>query len=546
VPQRQRGHLLATLLFTDIVGSTELAEELADRRWRELLARHHAIVRRQLKTFNGRELDTAGDGFFAAFASPADAVRCACKVSEAVRVLGIEIRAGLHMGEVELFGPKLSGVAVHIAARTMAAAGIGEVIVTGVVKELVSGGGVGFAGRCVHRLKGVPGDWHLYTVTTVDGQRLPPTLGPEKRTERLAGIQSPRVFRRARMPLLAGGTAALIALVVVLALLALSGGPGGQPPRGSTSGSTALATAGSIPVVQDSVLRLDPTTNTAPADIPVGAEPEAVAFSGGYLWVVNREDHTISRIDPRTDTVLSTQGGLTGPCNLAADPGGGVWVTNCLAPPYVVARMSRQGVIDETIPVPDVPAGVVFGTGDVWVSLLPPSHVRGTVVRIDPSPGKIVHAFRVGRGAEYLAFDEVPGGEGGSLWVRNAGEDTVSKIDAGFDQVEATISVGSSPFQVEIGGGFVWVNSRGEGATYEIDPASDRVVGIIQGVRGTMAAFGGTLWVANVDFPTLWRVDMRSGRVVAAFDLRFAGFLAAGAGSIWMSAPAVFDDQCCP
>jgi len=102
VPERKRGHLLATLLFTDIVGSTALADELGDRRWRELLARHHAIVRRHLRAFNGRELDTAGDGFFAAFTSPADAVRCACAVSDAVRELGIEIRAGLHMGEGEL------------------------------------------------------------------------------------------------------------------------------------------------------------------------------------------------------------------------------------------------------------------------------------------------------------------------------------------------------------------------------------------------------------------------------------------------------------
>jgi class 3 adenylate cyclase len=278
VPERKRGHLLATLLFTDIVGSTELADELGDRRWRELLARHHAIVRRHLRAFNGRELDTAGDGFFAAFTSPADAVRCACAVSDAVRELGIQIRVGLHMGEAELFGAKLSGVAVHIAARTMATAGPGEVTVTGVVKDLVPGGGFAFADRGVHQLKGVPGGTHLYTVAAVEGEPRPPSLDVAERAERLGAIQPPKVSRRARVPLLAGGAASVIALIVVLALLASSSGPSsevGTRGRGGTSPT-------SIPVTADSVLRFDPTTDRATADIRVGAQPEAVAFSGGY------------------------------------------------------------------------------------------------------------------------------------------------------------------------------------------------------------------------------------------------------------------------
>ncbi len=213
------------------------------------------------------------------------------------------------------------------------------------------------------------------------------------------------------------------------------------------------------------MLRIDPRTNTASADITVGAQPEAVAFSGGFLWVVNRQDHTISQIDPRTDAVHATQGGLTGPCNVAADPGGGVWVTNCLAPPYVVARMSRSGKKDESIPLPDVPGGVVFGAGDVWVALLPPGHPRGAVLRINPSSGRIVRAFRVGRGAEYVDFDGEPLGKGETLWVGKANDDTVSKIDARYDQLEATIPVGSSSYQVTVGGGFVWVNNRGDVST---------------------------------------------------------------------------------
>jgi hypothetical protein len=123
---------------------------------------------------------------------------------------------------------------------------------------------------------------------------------------------------------------------------------------------------------------------------------------------------------------------------------------------------------------------------------------------------------------------------------------TVSKIDAAVDQVEATIDVGSSPYQVTAGGGFVWVNSRGDVSTYKIDPLGDRVVGIVQTVRGTMTVLDGSLWVADPDAPTLWRIDVDTARVTAQFDLSYSGFLAAGAGSIWISAPSIFDDQCCP
>jgi DNA-binding beta-propeller fold protein YncE len=163
------------------------------------------------------------------------------------------------------------------------------------------------------------------------------------------------------------------------------------------------------------------------ADIKVGAQPLGIAFSGGYVWVVNRQDRSISRIDPQTNAILSTQGGLTGPCNLASDPDGGVWVTNCLAPPYVVAHLSRGGEREETVEMPDVPAGVAFGAGDVWVALLPPAHPRGTVVRVDPTSARIVHPFRVGRGAEYMDFDQGAFPGEGTLWVGNVDDDTVSR-----------------------------------------------------------------------------------------------------------------------
>jgi len=155
--------VLATVLFTDIVGSSEKAASLGDRAWRELLERHHAVVRRQLARFRGVEIDTAGDGFFASFDGPARAIRCACAIVETVPELGLEVRAGLHTGECELANGKVTGIAVHTGARVAAAAAPGEVLVSSTVKDLVAGSGIVFADRGERELKGV-GSWRLYSV----------------------------------------------------------------------------------------------------------------------------------------------------------------------------------------------------------------------------------------------------------------------------------------------------------------------------------------------------------------------------------------------
>src|SRR5262249_46804940 len=156
--------VLATLLFTDIVRSTEKAAELADRAWREPLARHHALVRRELSRFHGEERDTAGDGFFATFDGPARAIRCAQAVVRGVRELGLEVRAGVHTGACELHDDKVAGLAVSIGARVAATATAGEVLVSQTVKDLVAGTGLAFEERGPAELKGVPGEWRLYAV----------------------------------------------------------------------------------------------------------------------------------------------------------------------------------------------------------------------------------------------------------------------------------------------------------------------------------------------------------------------------------------------
>ena len=156
--------VLATVLFTDIVGSTERAAELGDRRWREVLDDHDALARREIERFRGRALKSTGDGVMATFDGPARAIRCAIAIKEAVGSLGLKIRAGLHTGEVEQRGEDVGGIAVHIAARVMAQAGPGQVLVSGSVPPLVAGSGIEFDERGPHELKGVPGEWRLFAV----------------------------------------------------------------------------------------------------------------------------------------------------------------------------------------------------------------------------------------------------------------------------------------------------------------------------------------------------------------------------------------------
>ena len=156
--------VLATVLFTDIVGSTKTAAELGDARWKELLAEHDARSRVEIERHRGRLVDSRGDGLFATFDGPARAVRCAQAIAKSVRPLGLEIRAGAHTGEVELVGDRIQGIAVHIGARVASLAGPSEVVVSSTVKDLTAGSGLVYEDAGEHELKGVPGRWHLYQV----------------------------------------------------------------------------------------------------------------------------------------------------------------------------------------------------------------------------------------------------------------------------------------------------------------------------------------------------------------------------------------------
>src|SRR5262249_22229451 len=162
--RRQVDRVLATVLFTDVVGSTDQVAGMGDRRWSELLATHDSLTRAELERFRGREIRTTGDGFLATFDGPGRAVRCACAIRDAVRAIGIRVRVGLHTGEIELHGDEIGGIAVHIAQRVQSHAEPDEVLVSRTVVDLVGGSGIVFEDRGVHELKGVPNEWQLFAV----------------------------------------------------------------------------------------------------------------------------------------------------------------------------------------------------------------------------------------------------------------------------------------------------------------------------------------------------------------------------------------------
>jgi class 3 adenylate cyclase len=286
---RSSGRRLATVLFTDIVSSTELAASIGDRRWRALLAAYRAMVRDALRRTHGREVDDAGDGFFAVFEHPADAIACGCLLTEEVRTKGLEVRSGIHMGEVETTGAKIGGIAVHIGARVCAQAGAGEVLVSSTVRDVVRGSEFGFVDLGARPLKGVPGEIQLFRVTWPEGEMT------------AVGGRS----RRALLIASAGGVAVVV--VAVVALVAL------VPRHAGVAAGPQIVTVAGTGVSGDGPDGKQATATEVGHPIAVALDP------AGRLYFV--EDNLVRRINSN-GTVTTIAG--TGVAGFSGDGGPGV------------------------------------------------------------------------------------------------------------------------------------------------------------------------------------------------------------------------------
>ena len=464
--------------MTDIVGSTEHASELGDAAWRELIKLHHAIVRKSLKAHGGKEIDTAGDGFFATFDAPAEAVTSALDIAAAVRELGIEIRAGVHTGEVEQIGGKVGGITVPIASRISAEAAPSEVLVSSTVHDLAAGAGLNFTDKGTRTLKGVTGEWHIYAAdrtraASADAKQSAAGSATDSGSRRAAAVSRSRarpVWRRRPRAM----AAAIVALAVILATGALLVWQPWQRP--------ALAA-----IEDNSVGLIEAGRNVITASIVVGDQPGGAVVSNGALWVTNTGSATVSQISPATGTVTRIIDVGPNPIGIAATDGS-VWVANSGRRSVSQISTSTARVVNE-IPVGNGPTGVAAGAGFVWVT----NSGDSTVSRIDPDTGSV--DLRVPVAARPIAI--VVGDLG--VWVASADGASVTHLDPTSGVTLAPpIPLGGLPVGVALGNGFVWV-ATSDGRVTQINPDDNRITTSVEtgGSLSSIVADNSAAWVAD-------------------------------------------------
>ena len=515
--RRGGGHGLGAVLFTDIVGSTAIAAEMGNARWSELVARHHRIVRGQLGRFGGREMDTAGDGFFATFERPADAIRCAVAAADSVRELGIEIRAGVSFGELESVGKKASGLVVNTASRVMSIAGPGDVIVTASVREIVSGGGISFAEHGVHELKGLDGEFRLFTVTEVDGAEPVPPLDPEEAADRRREVFPTGSSRRRAVFI---GIGVGILAVLVAGVLLATGGEPEHPITEARPLTNAAARIDSDTGAIEAVVSLE----GAPSQ-PFGADTyQPLAAGEGGVWVLRPP--LLLRVDPVLEQVRGDGTEVTIFASAVMTGLDAVWVQiqneiQRIHPgtgkgERALATPAPSGLTDYSMALSDA----------VWLGVS-----DGTLVRFDPATG-VDDEFHVEGRIDLLAatrdavwvYDSITelltrldpttlasagdpiqvegandriAATGQAVWLLDRNVGVLTRVSTSANEVTRTTRVGDAPTSLAVGLGFVWVGDAG-GTLFRIDQTTLKAeeFDIPAEVLGVAVDEGeGTVWI---------------------------------------------------
>jgi class 3 adenylate cyclase/streptogramin lyase len=485
MPERR----IATVLMLDVVGSTNIAAEIGDVRYRELSSRFARIVRSALKRFGGREEDHAGDGFFATFPQPDRAIRSALALAEEVRSLGIEIRCGIHTGQTETQDGKTQGIAVVIGARVMSLAGPGEVLVTSTTKELATGSDLGFEDFSAHELKGVPGTWQVFAVTTVGGEKRARPLPAEEAAERLAAIHPSDERQGPRAP---GVIAAGIALVAVIAAIAFAVRTT-TVPRGT--GPTTVPASESILQLDQSgriLSRIEaPVHQGGRPDLPPSTSVHPMVVGQGGVWTL-RSYRWLYHVDPRTRAVRAEIGLNLGGSSFSKNVSAGaskIWVAYGGGLIEINPATDEQHQVIDIAPIASNTADVTTGDGAIWMGT-----GGGRLLRFDPATGRGAWST-LPDPIDAIAFAH------GSLWTADSFGATISRYDPDTMLREAEIDVTGGVDNIVAGGTAVWVLSRSLGTVTEVDLDSNTapwVVPVGEAPTG-FAAGSGAIWVGDED-----------------------------------------------
>ena len=512
MPRHDVRRRLATVLFLDIVGSTALASELGDARWRELLTRFRRIVREELKRHGGREQDTAGDGFFATFAEPARALSCAAAIVLTVQQLGIDVRAGVHTGECEEIDGKLGGIAVHIASRIMALAGPAEVLTTGTVMDLVAGSGASFEDRGVRELKGVEGNRQVFSLRAVE-TRLPQPLSPDEAAARLALIGAPGRRRPIRLALAIA--ALVVAAAIAIPLLAFGGGTSTPIGLIRLDGHTGHITQ----VQRDSLSRRNWNN---------------LASAGGTLWQYIGQKHQLLARDARSGRInYSFPIEIECACQVALGFGS-IWL---LADRVVnggdVAVLSRindaSGRVVKRIELPGTSIGgtVAAGNGAVWVL-----EDGGRLFRVDPLTNRITRTYETGA-VETNTLVPLAGYD----WICECVVNKILRFDPRSGHSK-TYSIPAAAFLVGINSSTLWLLDPENSTLTAVDPTTGQAqppLGLEGNPIQAVVAFG-SMWAAAGDIVDRVELQTHARSTIAMPKGVWAGGIAAdpASGAIWV------------
>jgi class 3 adenylate cyclase len=493
VQRRGGARGLGAVLFTDIVGSTAIAAELGNSRWGELVARHHRIVRGELRRSGGREIDTAGDGFFATFDRPVDAIRCAVAAADAVRALGIEIRAGVSFGELETVSGKPGGLVVNTAARVMSVAGPGEVLVPSAVKDLVPGAGIAFADHGAHRLKGLDDELRLFLVTEVDGTPVAAPLANDEAAERRRAIAP--AARKKTGAVIAGIAAAAIAAVALWLLV--SGDDEGDPPPAAATATASRGVVELDPETGEVLQTIDFVDPGRPARIGQSYEFEA---GEGALWAEAPANYgaPLIHVDPEHGEVepiqLPFRNGMGFISIVTAFDA--LWATTDQLVKVNPATDEARSVLDIPPPITLSRMGLAADRRNLWLGT-----PGGILLKLDRN-GVEIDRGDVGSGIQLIAAGE------GWVWLVDQGSGVVTKIDPKTMGSVSEIHLDGNLDAIVVSDGYVWVLDFATGVLTRISTESDRVTGqeTFPADPTAMAAGAEAIWLSHED-GTITRID---------------------------------------